>query len=60
MPYVIDFTDGGVPEKARRPWVEWGPAEQERNLREALGSELYEWLNEEKTEVEIEAWSPFP
>jgi len=28
----------------RIPWDEWGPQEQERLLREALGWDLYDWI----------------
>lgn len=28
------------------PWKEWGPQQQERTLREAIGDELYEYLEE--------------
>lgn len=44
MPYVIDKGDGGIYERPRRPWIEWGPAEQARNLREALGADLDDHL----------------
>jgi len=30
----------------RQPWDEWGPQEQERNLREALGMERGAWGRE--------------
>lgn len=39
MPFkpVADPEDYPEREHPRRPWDEWGPQEQERNLREALG-----------------------
>ena len=28
------------------PWKEWGPQEQEKNLREGIGDELFDYLEE--------------
>lgn len=46
MPYVIDQTDGGIYQGQRHPAAEWLPQEQERNLREALGAELYDAIDQ--------------
>lgn len=47
MPFKPIASKDDYPERdnPRRPWDEWGPQEQERNLRKALGDGLYEWLS---------------
>jgi hypothetical protein len=42
MPYYRPARPEDYPEREhpRRPWEEWGPQEQERNLRQALGLDI--------------------
>lgn len=49
MPFKPIATPDDYPEleSPRRPWDEWGAREQADNLREALGDELFEWIEEE-------------
>lgn len=48
MPFKPIASKDDYPEhkNPRCPWMEWGPQEQERNLRKALNDGLYGWLNE--------------
>lgn len=61
MPFVIDEIGGGMYESPRRPWVKWGPAEQAKNLREALGGELDDELtNLVKERIDAGECDPYP
>jgi hypothetical protein len=37
-------------EQPRIPWDEWGPQEQERNLRKAIGEHIWRMIDGKKTE----------
>jgi hypothetical protein len=48
MPFKPHSTPNDYPElnRPRQPWDEWGPQAQAEFLREALGGEIYEWIEQ--------------
>lgn len=44
MSSKVSWPISDLPDEPRRPWEEWGPEEQERNLRQAVGDEGFDWL----------------